>query len=201
MASDLLQLQDSQIDSTEFLVQVSDYDPQQPTLRAGARFASTTVEKQISGDGWFVIRVDSGASLNAAMAAYQARNDVQLVTPDYRFTLQTTSNDQNFASQWGLQNNGSSGGVSGADIGAVQAWQYGTTSNVVVAVIDSGVDYTHQDLAANIWQNTGEIAGNGIDDDRNGYTDDVRGWDFASEDNDPMDSNGHGTHRRMVLTR
>ncbi|HSG06015.1 MAG TPA: S8 family peptidase, partial [Nitrospiria bacterium] len=65
---------------------------------------------------------------------------------------------------------------------------------MVVASIDSGVDYTHSDLAANIWVNPGEIPGNGVDDDGNGYIDDVHGWDFENNDNDPMDDNGHGTH-------
>ncbi len=68
------------------------------------------------------------------------------------------------------------------------------SSSVIVANIDTGVDYNHPDLAANIWTNPGEIPGNGIDDDGNGYVDDVRGWDFANNDNDPMDDQGHGTH-------
>ncbi len=78
---------------------------------------------------------------------------------------------------------------------APEAWAKGYTGQgVVVAVIDSGVDYNHPDLKNNIWQNTDEIAGNGIDDDGNGYKDDVRGWDFVWSDNDPMDFYGHGTH-------
>ena len=64
----------------------------------------------------------------------------------------------------------------------------------MVAVIDTGIDYSHPDLAANVWTNPGEVAGDGIDNDRNGYIDDVRGWDFANNDADPMDDNGHGTH-------
>ena len=190
MATSPIQIQSAQSENRDFLVQVSSSNPSQPALRVGDRFANTTVSRQISSDGWYVIQVDAGSSVSAAMSVYQARNGVQVVAPDYRFSVQTTPNEQSYASQWGLNNSG----TAGADIGAQQAWQYGTTTNVVVAVIDSGVDYTHQDLAANIWQNAGEISGNGIDDDRNGYVDDVRGWDFASDDNNPMDENGHGTH-------
>ena len=63
-----------------------------------------------------------------------------------------------------------------------------------IAVIDTGVDYLHPDLQANVWTNPDEIAGNGIDDDYNGYIDDIHGYDFYDEDSDPMDTNNHGTH-------
>ena len=64
----------------------------------------------------------------------------------------------------------------------------------MIGVIDTGVDYNHQDLVGNIWTNPGEIAGDGIDNDGNGYIDDIRGWDFAYNDNNPSDVDGHGTH-------
>ncbi|MEG4859252.1 S8 family serine peptidase [Microcoleus sp. K1-B6] len=91
------------------------------------------------------------------------------------------------------------GGTNGAldVINAPEVWNQNITGNgIVVAVIDTGVDYTHPDLDDNIWQNTGEIAENGIDDDGNGYVDDIRGWDFVASDNNPMDLDldGHGTH-------
>lgn len=82
-------------------------------------------------------------------------------------------------------------------INAPEVWNQNITGNgIVVAVVDSGVDYNHNDLFANIWRNAGEIPGNGIDDDRNGFIDDIRGWDFKDKDNDPIDLNfdGHGTH-------
>ena len=75
----------------------------------------------------------------------------------------------------------------------------GGSPDVIVAVIDTGVDYNHVDLRNNIWINRGEIPGNGIDDDGNGYIDDVRGWDCVGDDNDPMDDNGHGTHVAGII--
>lgn len=109
-------------------------------------------------------------------------------------------NDPRFSEQWALANTGQTGGTAGADIDALSAWAMKTGSDsIVVAVIDTGVDYTHPDLAANIWTNPGEIPGNGIDDDGNGYIDDVHGYDFINNDNDPMDDNGHGTHCAGVV--
>ncbi|MDB9487329.1 S8 family peptidase [Dolichospermum circinale CS-537/01] len=84
----------------------------------------------------------------------------------------------------------------GADmINAPTVWNNGHTGQgIIVAVIDTGVDYNHEDLKNNIWINTKEIAGNGIDDDGNGYIDDVRGWNFDNNNNNVLDNNGHGTH-------
>ncbi len=113
--------------------------------------------------------------------------------------LNATPNDPSFTSLWGLNNTGQTGGAFDADIDAPEAWNSFTGDpNMVVADIDTGLDMTHEDIAANVYTNPGEIAGNGIDDDGNGYVDDVHGWDFAHNDNDPSDSDnlcgGHGTH-------
>ena len=109
-------------------------------------------------------------------------------------------NDPSFAQEWSLQNTGQSGGTAGIDVNATQAWDISTGSrSVVVAVIDSGIDLTHPDLAANLWTNPGEIAGNGIDDDRNGFVDDVHGWNFVDNNANVQDGYGHGTHVAGII--
>jgi len=106
-----------------------------------------------------------------------------------------TPSDPDLARDWGLVNTGQTGGTPDADIDADEAWALATGgTNVIVAVIDTGVDYTHPDLAANMWHNPGETPGNGLDDDGNGFIDDYYGYDFANDDADPYDDLGHGTH-------
>ncbi|MBN1197603.1 MAG: S8 family serine peptidase, partial [Candidatus Aminicenantes bacterium] len=123
--------------------------------------------------------------------------------PNYRrYMANTYPNDTRFAELWGLHNTGQTLGTADADIDAPEAWDISTgSSSVIVAVIDSGLDYNHDDLKHNAWKNPGEIAGNGIDDDNNGYIDDIYGIDPAGADGsgsnpdvDPMDGIGHGTH-------
>jgi subtilisin family serine protease len=95
---------------------------------------------------------------------------------------------------WGMHNGGQTGGTADCDIDMLETWQTDTDApSIVVAVIDTGVDYNHEDLSSNIWTNAGDPVGNG-DEDGNGYVDDWCGWDFVNNDNDPMDDNGHGTH-------
>ena len=131
------------------------------------------------------------------MATYSTDPNIEYIVPNYKRDLaQTFPDDSSFDQLWGLHNTGQTGGTNDADIDAPEAWDIttGSANNVVVGVIDSGIDYTHPDLAANIWTNPGEIPDNGEDDDGNGYVDDVHGYDFSDFDSDPMDVDGHGTH-------
>lgn len=108
--------------------------------------------------------------------------------------------DPRFDNQWGLHNTGQNGGLVDADIDAPEAWSKSTGARrVIVAVLDSGVDYNHSDLKANMWINQGEIGGNGLDDDGNGYVDDVYGINTLLGNGDPMDDDGHGTHVAGII--
>ena len=146
------------------------------------------------GEGFYAVSAP-GAGVADVLGWAATTPAVAYVEPDFTITPRVFPRDASFGSLWGLHNTGQSGGRVDADIDAPEAWRTTTGSRgVVIAVIDSGVDYTHPDLAANAWRNPGEIAGDGIDNDGNGFVDDVFGWDFRNNDADPMDDNGHGTH-------
>lgn len=143
---------------------------------------------------------DESAARQRLLDRLQALRDSGLfeyVEPDHIMHLMLTPNDRAFVdgSLWGLWNYGQYGGMPGADIAAERAWDLTTGStNVIVAVIDTGIRYTHLDLASQMWINANEIPDNGIDDDGNGFIDDIYGINALAGTGDPMDDHGHGTH-------
>ncbi len=138
---------------------------------------------------WQRVKLPENLSVRDAIAHYENLAEVEYVQPNFYYSLLATPNDPQFpANLYGL-----------GKISAPSAWDLSTgSSNIVVADIDTGMRYTHEDLAANAWTNPGEIAGNNIDDDNNGFIDDVHGWDFFYNDSNPADDTtgfgGHGTH-------
>ncbi len=170
-----------------------------------------------------VLKVGAEKSMAKALAALNNNPAVEYAEPNYIYSVNpikeknfaakkllkspftdftaATPDDPSFGKLWGLRNTGSnepngSAGVEGADVNALRAWDITKGSRAVkIAVIDTGVDYNHPDLKDNMWSNAAELNGKaGVDDDGNGYVDDVYGYDFANMDSNPMDGNGHGTH-------
>lgn len=157
-------------------------------------------------------KLDGTLSVDEVVEKYRKNPAVEYAEPNYLYWTKAIPNDAKFETLWGLHNTGQTvngtAGTPDADIDAPEAWDISTgSSDVVIAVIDSGIAYDHPDLAPNIWTNPREIAGNGVDDDGNGFVDDVHGWDFLMNDSDPMDpidlnpggNPGHGTHVAGII--
>ncbi len=150
--------------------------------------------------GLTLVQLPPGVSETEARIILTQSPSILYAELDYELELLAVPSDSRFSELWGLNNTGQTGGNLDADIDAPEAWDIETgSSGVVVAVTDTGVYYTHSDLQDNMWVNTGEIPGNGIDDDGNGYIDDIYGYDTGDNDGDPLDDSvsvyaGHGTH-------
>ena len=134
-----------------------------------------------------VLKLRQGADVPAILKQYRDSGLIQYAEPDWIVQAAVTPDDTEFGSQWGM-----------AKIQAPQAWDLRTDApNIIIAVIDTGINYTHEDLAPNMWTNSNETPGNGIDDDGNGYIDDVYGINAlndAPRPGDPLDDQGHGSH-------
>ncbi|HLP76170.1 MAG TPA: S8 family serine peptidase, partial [Candidatus Paceibacterota bacterium] len=149
-----------------------------------------------------VIHLSGRETVTNALRRYRQSGLVEYAEPDYILCAARTPNEPAYSdgSQWALFNWGQLGGTAGCDIDAARGWDFAyDASPVVVAVLDSGVRVTHEDLAANLWVNPGEIPGNGIDDDTNGYIDDVNGINAINGSGDLTDDFGHGTHVAGIL--
>ncbi len=166
------------------------------------------IHEKIPQINYYVLQVSNAYEVEEVAALWQEIEIVETCEPNYISEIYSLPNDELFPEQWGLFNNGSSGGLENADIYMEEAWNVETGDpHVIVAIIDMGFDMNHEDLHENIWNNPGEIPDNGKDDDSNGYIDDIVGWDFVNqaeglegeeydwrdEDNDPTASKAsHG---------
>ncbi len=169
--------------------------------RTQALAAASVVRSSPAGlvDG--LVLAKTRVAVPLAAAALTANPNVLYAEPDYIVQALSLPNDAYFSVQWGHHNVGQAilgtTGTPDADIDAPEAWQAPSTTEIVVAVIDSGIKLDHEDLTARVWVNQAEFDGaTGIDDNlpANGFIDDINGWDFFADDADPTDEDGHGTH-------
>jgi subtilisin family serine protease len=160
------------------------------------------VKSTIPSGNLVVVQKPLITTTSSAVKSLQSNPLVEYAEPNYIYRLNKTPNDPDLGRLWGLKNVGQSdgraNGVAGVDIEAEKAWDIETGSQeIIVAVIDTGVDYNHPDLKDNMWKNEAEASGRpGVDDDGNGFVDDIYGYDFTTSqgDADPMDDHGHGSH-------
>jgi len=174
-------------------------------IKSMHRAVGASIMRRFATLGIELVTLPRGLTVEDAIKAYRTNPEVEYAEPNYIVRKAILPNDTDFNVQWGLNNIGQSidgiTGISDSDIDAPEAWDIHTGDGVVVvAVIDTGIDYNHPDLSENIWINPDEII-DGIDNDGNGYVDDIRGWDFAYYDNDPMDDDidSHGTHVAGII--
>jgi subtilisin family serine protease len=156
------------------------------SLRANQAVGAQTVERYSVVPNLERVKLPQGVSVKDAITRYMSDSNVEYAEPNYIRRIARTPDDPYFSpQQWALQNTGFANGIAGDDIKAPGAWDITTGTNddnsVVVAVLDSGIDLDHEDLAANIWHDPGETnCVDGIDNDNNGFIDDCTGWDFTS---------------------
>ena len=171
-----------------------------------SRFNDRVEDRIENAPGWESIDDQDDIDPNLAVAQYLAQPEVEYAEPNYAIELDAVEaalppihpSDPRFEDQWALANSGQRGGKQGADISAMHAWLTTTGSDkVVVAVLDSGVDYTHEDLAPNMWKRPASIAP--YQDDQLGTIEDEDGFNAIDNAGDPMDENGHGTHCAGII--
>jgi hypothetical protein len=166
---------------------------------AGSDWRFAGYKRVVATPDTFVIELSTGSGRASLNLANELMTDPRLVwaSPNLMIESHLWTNDPLYPNQWHLNNTGqTTNGLPDADVDAPEAWQITTGNpNIVIADIDDAIQRSHPDLAPNVWVNPGEIPGNSIDDDGNGWADDDRGWDFWNNDNDPSPSgsNSHGT--------
>lgn len=189
--------------SDEIVVKVQPGQHLQEILGLFPEVVLTVIKPVLGTTNEYVVRVHNPKVVNPLAVANTLVESGLVIwaTPNFiqEYQHTETPNDPLYPNQWNLHNTGQGGGQPHADVNAPEAWDLEQgNAGVTIAIIDDGVETSHEDLAANIFTNPGEIVGNGLDDDGNGLIDDVHGWDFANNDNDPNPSSPYDTHGTAV---
>lgn len=180
----------------QLLVRFKSGTAQSLTLAAHDQHQARMVRSYRVPSNLHLVELPEGMSVDAAVAEYREDPNVLYVQPNFRYRIKERFPDEwmFWEYQWSLHNVKYWTGRPDADIDAPEAWALTTGSHdVILGVIDTGIDYTHEDLFENVFSNPGEIPGNGLDDDGNGFVDDIHGIDAVEHNGDPYDIHGHGT--------
>lgn len=174
------------VSPTQPAIDHANYDPTHILVKWRDGLAHNTKYTHASeslGNGLYRLTLNSGVSVSQAITGLKAAGTTAVVQPDYVVSIARMPDDPSIGTLWGLDNTGQNGGTANADINAPEAWNTSTgTRHTIVAVVDTGVDYRHPDLAANMWRNP------------RGSADGLYGWNFINNSGNVLDDNGHGTH-------
>ncbi len=178
----------------ELLVRFSKGADQNAIDAAIAALGATVTHEYRTSTRMVLLKLPNGLMPDDALLQLAGHSEVELAEHNIIYQISVTPNDPDFSQLWGLNNDGTTG-LEDIDIDAPEAWEETTGSrDFVIGIIDTGIDYTHSDLDGNTWVNPREVPNNGIDDDGNGFVDDVHGINAINGSGDPMDDHGHGTH-------
>jgi subtilisin family serine protease len=179
----------------QIIIKTAENAPDNALELSAYSLGAVLVKKFTLVPGLSLYEFNQANNLNDVVTIFESNTYVEYAEPNYYYTASLNPNDQFYNLLWALENTGQSQGTPDADINAQLMWeiQEGRQA-IVVGVIDTGVDYTHTDLVANLWRNTLEIPNNNIDDDHNGYIDDIHGINAIFNNGNPMDDHAHGTH-------
>lgn len=157
-----------------------------------------TTEKELSNDSYEVIKVSNEENIDDVINTFNSFSDIEYAVPDYKIESYNYSNEELFSQQWSLNNTT----TNGVDINVQQAWEYADGEKVLVGILDTGIDLNNKELKENIYTNSNEIADNNVDDDNNGYIDDINGWNFIDDNSTVYSSetkDQHGTNVAGII--
>jgi subtilisin family serine protease len=173
------------------------------TRKSMMYYPDLKLEKSFRNSNLDLFEIESTSNIDQIASELMKNSNIEYIQPNYMVHVNSIPTDSRSLEQWGLSNIGqfigNNKGTKGMDINAMTAWDYEMGDpDVVIGVMDTGIDIDGTELRNSIYINANEIGGNGLDDDNNGYIDDINGWDFYSHDKDVSDNNIYDGHGSLV---